>query len=58
MKKIALAAVIAVAASTAFAGNISEPMMDNTVIEAATSSSDGGLVVPLMLLVFLVAAAS
>lgn len=52
MKKIALAAVFAAAASTAFAGGV-EPTMDPGVVVATTSSSAGGIVVPLLLLVVL-----
>ncbi|MCU0815150.1 MAG: hypothetical protein MUF74_01330 [Cypionkella sp.] len=58
MKKLALAAVLTVAASTAFAGGMAEPVMDPAVVEATTSSSAGGIVVPLLLLLLLAAAAS
>jgi len=40
MKKIVLAAAMSVAASTAFAGNMSEPMVEpEIIIEEAASSS-------------------
>lgn len=58
MKKLALAAVMTVAATTAFAGGMAEPAMEPEVVEAATSSSAGGIVVPLLLLVVIAAAAS
>ncbi|MDT8857644.1 hypothetical protein RNZ50_21880 [Paracoccaceae bacterium Fryx2] len=59
MKKLALAAVITVAASTAFAGGINvEPIMEPTIVEAQTSSSAGGIVVPLLLLLIIAAAVS
>lgn len=55
MKKLALAAVLTLATTAAFAGGV-EVTMDPGVVEAATSSSAGGLVVPLLLLVVLAAA--
>ena len=58
MKKLALAAVLTVAASTAFAGGMAEPVMDPAVVEATTSSSAGGIVVPLLVLLLVAAAAS
>ncbi len=58
MKKIALAAVLSVAASTAFAGGIAEPVMEPEVVAAATSSSAGGIIVPLLLLLLVAAAVS
>jgi hypothetical protein len=58
MKKLALAAVLSVAATTAFAGGMAEPVMDPAVVEATTSSSAGGIVVPLLLLLLIAAAAS
>ena len=58
MKKLALAAVLTVAATTAFAGGMAEPVMEPEIVEAATSSSAGGIVVPLLLLLLIAAAAS
>lgn len=58
MKKIALAAVLSVAASTAFAGGMAEPVMEPEVVAAATSSSAGGIIVPLLLLLLVAAAVS
>jgi hypothetical protein len=56
MKKIALAAALSVAASTAFAGGMVEPVMEPEVVAKSTSSSAGGIVVPLLLLVIVAAA--
>ena len=60
MKKIALAAALSVAASTAFAGGTVEPTMvpDAIVTPVAAGSSSGGLLIPLLLLLVLAAAAS
>ncbi len=58
MKKLALAAALSVAASTAFAGGMVEPIMEPEVVEANTSSSAGGIIVPLLLLLVIAAAAS
>lgn len=57
MKKLVLAAALTVAASTAFAGGMVEPVMDATVVEAGSSSA-GGIVVPLLLLLVVAAVAS
>lgn len=58
MKKIALAAALSVAASTAFAGGVAEPVMEAEVVAARTSSSAGGIVVPLLLLLVVAALVS
>ena len=61
MKKIALAAALSVAASTAFAGGLDAPIMEEAPIAAEVkegSSSNGGLLIPLLLLLVLAAAAS
>ncbi len=58
MKKIALAAALSVAASTAFAGGMAPPEMEVEVVKAQTSSSAAGVVVPLLLLLVIAAAAS
>ena len=57
MKKIALAAAFTLAASTAFAGGVAEPVVE-PVDAATTSSSAGGMVVPLLLLLVVAAVAS
>jgi len=59
MKKIALAAAFSLAATTAYAGGMSEPVMEPEVIVEDTASSDGGILVPLLAIVlFAVAAGS
>ena len=61
MKNIVLAAAIAVTASTAFAGNMSEPVMDDPVTpitEEASGSSGGGLLIPLLVIALLAAASN
>ncbi len=57
MKKIALAAALSVAATTAFAGGAVEPTMEPEVMAKATGSSSG-ILVPLLLLVVIAAAAA
>ncbi|UWQ18277.1 hypothetical protein [Jannaschia sp. M317] len=56
MKKLALAAALSVAATTAFAGNIAPAPVEPVVIVEDTSSSAGGILVPLLALVLLAAA--
>ena len=60
MKKVALAAIIAVAASSAYAGGLEvTPIIEpEIIVEEAASSSGAGLVVPLMILAIIVAVAS
>lgn len=59
MKKIALAAALTFAASTAFAGNPLPPVMPQiAVIEETSSSSASGFVLPLIVLLVIAAAAS
>lgn len=58
MKKFALAAALSVAASTAFAGGLVEPVMEPEIVKESTSSSSAGVVVPLLLLLVVAAAAS
>jgi hypothetical protein len=55
MKKIALAAALSVAATSAFAGGATEAMPEEV---KGASSSAGGYVVPLLLLVALAVAAA
>ncbi|AXQ94968.1 hypothetical protein ORIO_15030 [Cereibacter azotoformans] len=57
MKKLALAAALSIAATSAFAGGMAEPVMEPAVVEAETASS-GGILVPLMLLVVVAAVAA
>lgn len=58
MKKLVLAAALTVAASTAFAGGMVEPVMEPAVVEANASTSAGGIVVPLLLLLVVAAVVS
>jgi hypothetical protein len=55
MKKIALAAALSVAASSAFAGGVVEPTMEPEVVvtETKTSSSGSGVLIPLLLVIVL-----
>ncbi|ABN77961.1 hypothetical protein GQF56_01305 [Rhodobacter sphaeroides] len=57
MKKLVLAAALSIAATSAFAGGMAEPVMEPAVVEAETASS-GGILVPLMLLVVVAAVAA
>jgi len=54
MKKFALAAAFAGAASTAFAGNMAAPVMEMEPVvvmeETAASSSSAGLIIPLIII--------
>ena len=60
MKKLALAAVLSVASTTAFAGNIAPAPMEPApvVIVEDTSSSSAGIIVPILAIILLAAAAS
>jgi hypothetical protein len=58
MKKLALATVMALTASTAFAGGLAEPIVEPEVVVKQTSSSSGGVVVPLLILLVIAAAAT
>ncbi len=59
MKKIALATILSVAASGAFAGGMAPepaPMMEPVVVEESSPAS-GGFVIPLLLLAVMAAVA-
>lgn len=56
MKKIALVTALSLAASSAYAGGVAEPVMEPAVIKQDTSSSAGGIIVPLLLLVMIAVA--
>jgi hypothetical protein len=60
MKKIAIAAALAVTASTAYAGNMEAPIMEAPIIveEAKATSSSSAILVPLMVLALVLAAAN
>ncbi|MGG7645429.1 hypothetical protein ACQ5SP_11540 [Rhodovulum sp. YNF3179] len=56
MKRIALAAAFSLAATSAFAGNMAEPVMEPEVIVEDTATSDGGILVPLLAIILIGAA--
>lgn len=58
MKSIVLAAAFSLAATSAFAGAMSEPVMEPIVMEekASSSSSGGGVLLPLIALLVVWAA--
>jgi len=56
MKKVALAAALSLAATTAFAGGMAEPVMEPEVIVEETATSDAGILVPLLAIVLVAAA--
>jgi hypothetical protein len=58
MKKIALAAALSLAATTAFAGNVEEVVIAPAPapIVEDTSSSAGGILIPVLALVLIAAA--
>lgn len=57
MKKLALAAAIALSASSAFAGGMAAPTMPLEVVVADTkASSSGGVIIPLLILLVVAAA--
>ncbi|MCX8509553.1 MAG: hypothetical protein ORN49_11890 [Rhodobacteraceae bacterium] len=59
MKKFALATALTLAATSAFAGGMAEPVTEPEVVaEKSASSSAGGIVVPLLVLLLVAAAAS
>jgi len=58
MKKIILAAALIVMASTSFAGNMTEPVMEAPIIieETAQASSSSGIILKLILIALVAAA--
>lgn len=58
MKKLALAAVLSAAATHAFAGGLEEPIVEPVIIEEDTAGSDGGWIIPVLLLALVGVAAS
>ena len=52
MKKIALATVMTMVASTAFSGDVSEPVVDVVEVVEDSSSSAGALLPALAMLLF------
>ena len=59
MKKIILAAALIVMASTSFAGNMTEPVMEAPIIieETAQANSSSGILLQLILIALVAAAA-
>ncbi|MCR9088980.1 MAG: hypothetical protein NXH97_19805 [Rhodobacteraceae bacterium] len=59
MKKLALAAALSVAATTtAFAGNLEEPIVEPVIIEEDTSGTGAGWVILVVLAALIAVAAS
>jgi hypothetical protein len=58
MKKLALAAALSVAATTAFAGGLEEPIVEPVIIEEDTAGSGGDWIIPVILLALIGAAAA
>jgi len=58
MKKLAIAAAFSLAATSSFAGSLAAPVMEPEVIVEDTSSSAGGILVPILFLIAIVAVAS
>jgi hypothetical protein len=59
MKKLALAAVVSIAATSAFAGGMEEPIVEMPVVVEEDAATTGtGWVVPLLVIAVLAAAAS
>jgi hypothetical protein len=56
MKKLVLAAALTAAASTAFAGNLSDPVIEAPVIVEQATGSSQGILIPLLILVLVAAA--
>ncbi len=56
MKKLVLAAAFTAAASTAFAGGPTDPMIEAPVIANEAASSSTGILLPLVLLALVAAA--
>ena len=60
MKKVILAAAIAMIASSSFAGSLAEPIMEVPVFieETSSTSSSSGLLIPLIFIAILTVAMS
>ena len=56
MKKLALAAVLAATASTAFAGGLADPVIEAPVVVEEAASSSAGIILPLILIALVAAA--
>lgn len=53
MKLVKAAALATLVATPSLAGGLSDPVMEVTPVEAAASSSNGGIIVPILALVLL-----
>ena len=58
MKKLALAAALSIAATSAFAGGMSAPVMEEAPVVQEASSSNAGIVVAVLAVLLIAAAAS
>ena len=59
MKKLALAAALSLAASTAFAGGMAEPIMEPApIVEESAGTTSAGVIVALLALLLIGVAAS
>ena len=58
MKKLILSAALSMTAASAFAGGLAEPVMEPAVVEAKTTRSASGIIIPLLLLILVAAAVS
>ena len=56
MKKLFLAAAMTVAASSAFAGSLADPIIEAPVVVEEATSSSAGVLVPVLILVLVAAA--
>ena len=56
MKKLVLAAAMTVAASSAFAGSLADPIIEAPVVVEEATSSSAGVLVPMLILVLVAAA--
>ena len=55
---LTLAAIVGLSASTAFAGGMSEPVMEPEIVVEESTGTSGGVVVPLLLLAVIAAVAA
>ena len=56
MKKLVLAAAMTVAASSAFAGSLADPIIEAPVVVEEATGSSAGVLVPMLILVLVAAA--
>ncbi|MEM1362318.1 MAG: hypothetical protein AAGF94_11450 [Pseudomonadota bacterium] len=58
MKKLALAAVLSAAASTAFAGTLEEPVVEPVIVEEDTAGTGAGWIILVVLAALIAVAAA